>query len=101
MRASLAPLQARLYIGSTSDRHWGESDAHPHRPLGQQPGPAHPRRVAEELGVGEGGDVELTVEPGRLVVRPGPRRLEALLAGITDQNLPESFDDAPRGAERL
>ena len=34
-----------------------------------------PRRVAEKLGVGEGGDVELTVEPGRLVVRPGPRRL--------------------------
>ncbi len=60
-----------------------------------------PRRVAEELGVVEGGDVELTVEPGRLVVRPGPRRLEALLAGITDQNLPESFDDAPRGAEQL
>ena len=59
------------------------------------------RRVAEELGVGEGGDVELTVEPGRLVVLPGPRPLEALLAGITDQNLPESFDDAPRGAERL
>ena len=60
-----------------------------------------PRRVAEELGVGEGGDVELTMEPGRLVVRPGPPRLETLLAGITDRNLPESFDDEPHGAETL
>ena len=60
-----------------------------------------PRRVAEELGVDEGGDVELTLEPGRLVVRPGPPRLQVLLAGVTDQNLPESFDDAPRGEETL
>ena len=49
-----------------------------------------PRSLADRLGLGEGGAVELSVEPGRLVVRPGPRRLEALLAGITARNSPRA-----------
>ena len=60
-----------------------------------------PRHLADAAGLAEGRDVELEVEDGRLVVRPRPPTLEMLLAGITAENLPESTDDAPRGAERL
>ena len=60
-----------------------------------------PRRLASEVGLAEGRHVELTVADGRLVVQPRLPTLEALLAGITAENLPESGDDVPRGAERL
>ena len=60
-----------------------------------------PRRLANEMGLVEGLHVELTVADGRLVVQPRPPTLEALLAGITTENLPQSADDAPRGAERF
>jgi antitoxin MazE len=60
-----------------------------------------PRSVAERLGLDEGGTVELSVEDGRLVVRPRrpEPQLDQLLAQITPENLPSSFDDAPRGEE--
>ena len=62
-----------------------------------------PKAVADRLGLGEGRAVELTVEADRLVVRAQHRapRLDDLLAGITPENLPESADDAPVGAEAL
>jgi antitoxin MazE len=62
-----------------------------------------PKPVADRLGLGEGGVVELTVDEGQLVVRPRAvePRLDELLAGITPENLPESFDDAPVGQEAL
>jgi antitoxin MazE len=62
-----------------------------------------PRQVADRLGLDEGRAVELTVEADRLVVRPRLRqpRLDDLLAGITPDNLPGSFDDAPVGEEAL
>jgi antitoxin MazE len=60
-----------------------------------------PRRLADEAGLAEGRDVELDVQDGRLVVDLRSPRLETLLAGITAENLPESTDDTPRGAERL
>ena len=62
-----------------------------------------PKPVADRLGLGEGGIVELTVDEGHLVVRPhaAEPRLDELLAGITPENLPESFDDAPVGQEAL
>ena len=62
-----------------------------------------PRPVADRLGLDEGATVELSVEEGHLWVRlrrPEPR-LDELLAGITPENLPSSFDDAPRGEEAL
>ena len=60
-----------------------------------------PRRLADEVGLTEGRDLELVVEDGRLIIRPSVPTLDALLAGITSDNLPDSPDDAPRGAERL
>jgi antitoxin component of MazEF toxin-antitoxin module len=47
--------------------------------------------------------VELTVEADRLVVRARDAEptLEELLAGITPENLPESFDVRPVGEEAL
>jgi antitoxin MazE len=62
-----------------------------------------PKRLADRLGLDEGRLVELTVEVGRLVVqawRIEPRSGD-LLAGITPENLPQSFDDRPVGAEAL
>ena len=60
-----------------------------------------PRHLASEVGLAEGSHVELAVADGRLIVQPRPPTLEALLAGITTENLPQSADDAPRGAERF
>jgi antitoxin MazE len=62
-----------------------------------------PKPVADRLGLGEGGVVELSVDDGQLVVRPRPAepRLDELLAAITAENLPAGFDDAPVGREAL
>jgi antitoxin MazE len=62
-----------------------------------------PRPIADRLGLDEGGTVELSVEEGHLLVRPRwpEPRLDELLAGITPENLPSSFDDAPQGEEAL
>jgi antitoxin MazE len=62
-----------------------------------------PRPVAKRVGLDEGEMVELSVEAGCLVVRPRrlEPRLDELLAEITPENLPSSFDEAPRGQEAL
>ena len=62
-----------------------------------------PRSVADQLRLGPGGTVELSVEEDRLVVRPARRRvrLDELLKRITPENLPESFDDRAFGEEAL
>jgi len=54
-----------------------------------------PKPFAEEAGVSQGGEVELAVSRGRLVVTPlGQRRyrLRALLAAVTAANLHEEAD---------
>jgi antitoxin MazE len=62
-----------------------------------------PKQVADSAGLGEGASVEVDVVDG--VVRLTPARprysLTELLAGITEDNIPESFDDRPRGKELL
>ncbi|RAU23091.1 hypothetical protein CU669_02690 [Paramagnetospirillum kuznetsovii] len=62
-----------------------------------------PRQVAEGAGLGEGTTVELDVVDG--VVRLTPTRpsytLADLLVGVTAENVPDSFDDSPHGAELL
>ena len=62
-----------------------------------------PRAVADQLRLGAGGAVELSVEEDRLVVRAARRRvrLDELLERITPDNLPESFDDRAQGEEAL
>ena len=62
-----------------------------------------PRAMADRLGFGAGGAVELSVEDDRLVVRSSrqPPRLDELLARIAPENLPAGFDDPPRGEEAL
>ena len=62
-----------------------------------------PKQVLEQAGLGEGVAVELVVESGAVVLRPTKPRynIDQLLAGITPENLPESFDDAPVGRELL
>ncbi len=62
-----------------------------------------PKAVADRLRLDAGGAVELSVEDDRLVIRSSrcPLRLEALLAGITPDNLPASADDAAQGEEAL
>jgi len=62
-----------------------------------------PKQVLEQAGLAEGVAVELVVESGTVVLRPTKPRydIDKLLAGITSENLPESFDDAPVGRELL
>jgi antitoxin MazE len=62
-----------------------------------------PKAVADRLRLDAGGAVELSVEDDRLVIRSSryPLRLEALLAGITPDNLPASADDTAQGEEAL
>jgi antitoxin MazE len=62
-----------------------------------------PRKIAEQAGVAEGSSVELQIIDGQLRVIPARPiyAIDDLLAGITDDNLPDGFDDRPRGAEVL
>ena len=57
-----------------------------------------PKPLAKEIGLGEDSRVELSVEDGKLVVRPLPTpryELEALLAGITEGNLHDEVESGP------
>jgi antitoxin MazE len=57
-----------------------------------------PKAFAAEAGLREGAPVELSVEDGVLVVRPlppGPRTLDDLLRGVTDQNRHGEWDTGP------
>lgn len=50
-----------------------------------------PRSLAEEAGLGDGSAVDVTLAEGEIRIRPVRRRrysLEALLAGVGDDNLP-------------
>jgi antitoxin MazE len=74
-----------------------------------------PRALAAAAGVGQGTEVEVSVQAGRLVVEPVLRvpTLEELLAGFSDENAGAYADvpgamgreawpeDEPRGRERL
>jgi antitoxin MazE len=57
-----------------------------------------PKGVAELVGLTEGGEVELVVEDGGMVVKPARKRrytLEELVAGITEENRHEETDTGP------
>lgn len=53
-----------------------------------------PRALAEEAGLAEGSDVELTLRDGRIVIAPvGPEyQLHELVEGITAENRPTETD---------
>ena len=48
-----------------------------------------PKGLADEAGLKEGGRVEVSLDQGRLVIKPSPKTysLEELTAGITEDNL--------------
>jgi antitoxin MazE len=58
-----------------------------------------PKSFAIQAGLHEGAEVDLSLVEGRLVVesaQPRPLRLEELLRGITDENLPRGeWDTGP------
>jgi antitoxin MazE len=57
-----------------------------------------PKCFAEEAGLQQDGPVELSLVDGTLVVKsitPEPLKLEQLLRGITDANLPGEWDTGP------
>jgi antitoxin MazE len=57
-----------------------------------------PKAVAAEVRLAEGTRVEVSLAEGKLVVRPlAPEApsLEALLRGVTDDNLPGEWDTGP------
>lgn len=60
-----------------------------------------PRHVVEQLGIREGGEVEVTVEGGSMVVRPLKPRytLAELLEQAETMQRPQMVDDTPVGAE--
>jgi antitoxin MazE len=62
-----------------------------------------PRALAEDVEVGEGSSVDVSVRRGSLVVRPVKRqeyRLEDLLAGVKPSNLHEEVEvSGPVGGE--
>jgi len=62
-----------------------------------------PRQIADAAGLGEGAAVEVDVVDGAVRVTPAKPvySLSELLAQITPENIPESFDDRPRGRETL
>ena len=54
-----------------------------------------PKSFASETALASGGEVDLTLEDGRLVITPLARpaySLEALLAQVTSENLHAEFD---------
>lgn len=57
-----------------------------------------PKLLAEEIGLREQTEVELSLVKGGLVMRPvrkEPLTLESLLAGVTDENLHEEVPTGP------
>ena len=53
-----------------------------------------PRALAEEAGLSDGSDVEITLQDGRIVIAPvGPEyQLDELVEGITSENRPTETD---------
>ena len=62
-----------------------------------------PKAFVDRLHLKEGDAVDLDVDEGRLVVSPArpSYNLRGLLADITEDNQPESFDTSPMGQEIL
>lgn len=62
-----------------------------------------PKAYAHEMKVGDGASIQMMVEEGALVIRPdrgSEWALEALLAGVTDENIHEEWETGPpRGRE--
>ena len=62
-----------------------------------------PKQIVDGAGLVEGACVDLTVVDG--IVKVVPSRpvyaLADLVAGITPENIPDGFDDAPHGRELL
>jgi antitoxin MazE len=61
-----------------------------------------PKAFAEEVAVGDGSSVDLSISRGTLVVRPVDRRLtlDSLLEGVSEENLhAEVATGRPRGRE--
>ena len=57
-----------------------------------------PKVLAAEAGLNEGEAVELTLVEGMLVVKPitqQPLKLDELLRGMTDENLPGEWNTGP------
>ena len=57
-----------------------------------------PRALAAETEIGQGSEVELSLDEGKLVVAPVRTRaqsLESLLAGVTEDNLHGEVDTGP------
>jgi len=53
-----------------------------------------PRALAEEAGLSDGSDVEITLQDGRIMIAPvGPEyQLDELVEGITSENRPTETD---------
>lgn len=62
-----------------------------------------PKALVDRLNLKEGDAVDLDVDDGRLLVSPAKPSydLKELLAEITKDNQPESFDTSPVGQEIL
>jgi antitoxin MazE len=62
-----------------------------------------PKAFASEMKIGDGASIEMMVEEGALVIRPareGEWTLEALLAGVRDENIHGEWETGPpRGRE--
>ena len=57
-----------------------------------------PKAIAELVELSDGREVELTVEEGRMIVKPARKRrysLEELVAGITDENRHDEIGTGP------
>lgn len=57
-----------------------------------------PREVASQAGLAEDTLVEVSLDQGRLIVTPSPRRrltLEELMRGVTDENIHAEIDFGP------
>jgi antitoxin MazE len=57
-----------------------------------------PKSFAEELDLGDGAPIEMTIEDGAIVIRPDRDRvwdLETLLAGVTDENIHPAWETGP------
>ena len=63
-----------------------------------------PKPFAEEIGVDEDTDVDMSVVEGRLVVSPVRRpqyELEDLLEGVSDENLHREVDTGPPAGDEV
>ena len=57
-----------------------------------------PAPFAREVGIGEGTDVDIALDAGRIVITPPgpPYALDALLDGVTADNMHGALDTGPR-----